>query len=28
LIYDGNPLEDIKVIVMIMKDGKIYKNEL
>jgi len=35
LIYDGNPLEDIEVIVnykthlkMIMKDGKIYKNEL
>jgi len=35
LIYDGNPLEDIKVIFspkenlkLIMKDGKIYKNEL
>lgn len=35
LIYDGNPLEDIQVIVnhkenlkLIMKDGKIYKNEL
>lgn len=35
LIYDGNPLEDVKVIVnykqhlkFIMKDGKIYKNEL
>lgn len=35
LIYDGNPIEDIQVIVnykenlkLIMKDGKIYKNEL
>ncbi len=35
LIYDGNPLEDIQVIVnhkenlkLIMKDGKVYKNEL
>jgi len=35
LIYDGNPLKDIEVIVnykqylkFIMKDGKIYKNEL
>lgn len=35
LIYDGNPLEDIQVIVdfdnrlkLIMKDGKIYKNQL
>lgn len=35
LIYDGNPLEDITIIVnykknlkLIMKDGKIYKNEL
>lgn len=35
LIYDGNPLQDIQVIVdypkhlkLIMKDGKIYKNEL
>ncbi len=35
LIYDGNPLEDIEVIVnygthlkLIMKDGNIYKNEL
>ena len=35
LIYDGNPLDDIQVIVkytenlkLIMKDGKIYKNEL
>ncbi len=35
LIYDGNPLEDIQVIVdfkdhlkFIMKDGKIYKDEL
>lgn len=35
LIYEGNPLEDIEIIVnykknlkLIMKDGKIYKNEL
>lgn len=35
LIYDGNPLEDIQVVVdypkhlkLIMKNGKIYKNEL
>lgn len=35
LLYEGNPLEDIQVIVnhkenlkLIMKDGKIYKNEL
>lgn len=35
LIYEGNPIEDIQVIVnykenlkLIMKDGKIYKNEL
>ena len=35
LIYDGNPLEDIQIVVdyprhlkLIMKDGKIYKNEL
>jgi len=35
LIYDGNPLKDIEVIVnykqnlkLIMKDGKIYKNKL
>jgi len=35
LIYDGNPLEDLQVIVdhkknlkLIMKDGKVYKNEL
>ena len=35
LIYDGNPLEDIQVIVqykehlkLIMKDGKVFKNEL
>lgn len=35
LIYEGNPLEDIQVIVnhkenlkLIMKDGKIYKNDL
>ena len=35
LIYDGNPLEDIQVIVnykenlkLIMKNGKVYKNEL
>jgi imidazolonepropionase-like amidohydrolase len=35
LIYEGNPLDDIQVIVnhnenlkLIMKDGKIYKNEL
>lgn len=35
LLYDGNPLEDIQVIVdypqhlkLVMKDGRIYKNEL
>ena len=35
LVYDGNPIEDIQVIVdfeehlkLIMKDGKIFKNEL
>lgn len=35
LIYDGNPLEDLQLVVdypahlkLIMKDGKIYKNEL
>jgi len=35
LIYEGNPLEDIRVLTdpkehlkLIMKDGKIYKNEL
>lgn len=35
LLYDGNPLQDIQIIVnypehlkLVMKDGKIYKNEL
>jgi len=35
LIYDGNPIEDIELVAhpekhlkLIMKDGKIYKNEL
>jgi len=35
LIYDGNPLEDIEVVIdhasnlkLIVKDGKIYKNTL
>jgi imidazolonepropionase-like amidohydrolase len=35
LLYDGNPLEDINVVIdykntldLIMKDGEIYKNDL